>query len=54
MQLTYERDSITTTEHLSWKTNKGFIISSKQSNTKGKTQTEIWEVDWEQGKKSAL
>lgn len=54
MQRTFEIDSIITTEHLSWRTDKGFIISSKQSNKQGATHTEIWEVDWERGKKSAL
>lgn len=54
MQLTIVTDSIYTTEHLSWRTDKGFIISSKQSNSKGKTHTEIWEVDWDRGKKSGL
>lgn len=54
MQRTFEIDSITTTEHLSWKTDMGFIISSKQFNKQGATQTEIWEVDWERGKKSGL
>jgi len=54
MQRTFEKDSITTTEHLSWRTDKGFIISSKQSNQQGAIHTEVWEVDWERGKKSAL
>jgi len=53
MQRTFEKDSITTTEHLSWRTDKGFIISSKQTNPQGAIHTEIWEVDWEREKKSA-
>lgn len=54
MQQTIETDSITTTEHLSWRTNKGFIISSKHTGKQGTLHTEIWEVDWERGKKLAL
>ena len=54
MQRTFEIDSITTTEHLSWRSDRGFIISSKQSNKQGTAHTEVWEVDWERGKKSAL
>ena len=54
IQRTYEIADTTVTEHLSWRTNKGFLISRTKTDKAGIANTEVIEVSWKPEKNTPL
>lgn len=54
IQRSYELNDKQITEHLSWRTGKGLLISRTITNHEGKLTTEVFDVSWEPTKKSRL
>ena len=54
IQRTYEIADTSVTEHLSWRTNKGFLISRTKTDKAGTANTEIIEVSWKPEKNTPL
>jgi hypothetical protein len=54
IQRSYEIADTLVTEHLSWRTNKGFLISRTKTDKAGTANTEAIEVNWEPEKNMPL
>lgn len=54
IQRTYEIADTSVTEHLSWRTNKGFLISRTKTDKAGIANTEVIEVSWKPEKNTPL
>ena len=54
IQRSFEIGHTSVNEHLSWRTNKGFIISRTKTDKAGTASTEIIEVNWEPEKNNPL
>jgi hypothetical protein len=54
IQRNYEIGDTSVNEHLSWRTNKGFLISRTKTDKAGTANTEIIEVSWEPEKNTPL
>ena len=54
IQRSYEIADTSVTEHLSWRTNKGFLISRTKTHQASTANTEIIEVNWEADKNTPL
>jgi len=54
IQRTYQIADTSVTEHLSWRTNKGFLITRNKTDKVGATNTEVIEVNWEPEKNMPL
>ncbi len=54
IQRTYEIADTSVTEHLSWRTNKGFLISRTKTDKAGIANNEVIEVSWKPEKNTPL
>ena len=54
IQCSYQIADTSVTEHLSWRTNKGFLISRTKTHQASTANTEIIEVNWEADKNTPL
>ena len=54
IQRSYEIADTLVTEHLSWRTNKGFLISRSKTHKAGNSDTEVIDVSWEPKKNTPL
>jgi hypothetical protein len=50
----YEKNNRQISEHLSWRTNKGFLISRTITENEAKPTTEVFDVSWEPEKNNRL